>query len=163
MRNDEPARTRFFTDSIAAGAQITNTVDLGEFYDLSQSGRYEIAYRVAAYGLFDDRSTGSSRQGFLESWVISIKIDGRAAKGKPSPPATGGFTACSTTQQTQLIVARTDAKTYATNAASYLNAGSEGARGQTGAKSLAATDPDSAIRNADSHEYFAENTPAAQT
>ena len=39
--------------TIAPGEQITSTVDLGEFYDLSRSGRYEIAYRVAAYGLFD--------------------------------------------------------------------------------------------------------------
>ncbi len=31
---------------------------------------------------------------------------------------------------------------------------------QRGAQSLASTDPDNAISNADSHEYFAENTPA---
>ena len=31
--------------------------------------------------------------------------------------------------------------------------------GQTGARSLAISNPDDAIRNADSHEYFAENTP----
>lgn len=31
--------------------------------------------------------------------------------------------------------------------------------GQSGAKSLAISDPDSALNNADSHEYFAENTP----
>lgn len=31
--------------------------------------------------------------------------------------------------------------------------------GQSGAKNLAISDPDSAVRNADSHEYFAENTP----
>ncbi len=31
--------------------------------------------------------------------------------------------------------------------------------GQTGAKNLAISNPDDAIRNADSHEYFAENTP----
>jgi peptidyl-Lys metalloendopeptidase len=31
--------------------------------------------------------------------------------------------------------------------------------GQTGARSLALSDPEDAIRNADSHEYFAENTP----
>ncbi len=32
--------------------------------------------------------------------------------------------------------------------------------GQTGARSLAATDPDSEVENAYSHEYFAENTPS---
>lgn len=31
--------------------------------------------------------------------------------------------------------------------------------GQTGAKNLANSNPDSTIRNADSHEYFSENTP----
>lgn len=31
--------------------------------------------------------------------------------------------------------------------------------GQSGAKNLASSDPDAALRNADSHEYFAENTP----
>ncbi|HZH44217.1 MAG TPA: M35 family metallo-endopeptidase [Lysobacter sp.] len=31
--------------------------------------------------------------------------------------------------------------------------------GQSGAKNLAASDPDGAVRNADNHEYFAENTP----
>lgn len=34
--------------------------------------------------------------------------------------------------------------------------------GQSGAASLALTDPAKAINNADSHEYFAENTPALQ-
>ena len=32
--------------------------------------------------------------------------------------------------------------------------------GQTAAKALALSDPAKAIANADSHEYFAENTPA---
>ena len=32
--------------------------------------------------------------------------------------------------------------------------------GQTGAKNLAVTDPNAAVTNADSHEYFAENTPS---
>ncbi|MGH8109105.1 MAG: M35 family metallo-endopeptidase [Arenimonas sp.] len=31
--------------------------------------------------------------------------------------------------------------------------------GQTGAKNLAISNPDDAVRNADSHEYFSENTP----
>jgi peptidyl-Lys metalloendopeptidase len=34
--------------------------------------------------------------------------------------------------------------------------------GQSGAKSLAISDPSKALDNADSHEYFAENTPALQ-
>jgi peptidyl-Lys metalloendopeptidase len=34
--------------------------------------------------------------------------------------------------------------------------------GQSGAKSLALSDPDQALNNADSHEYFAENQPSQQ-
>ena len=34
--------------------------------------------------------------------------------------------------------------------------------GQSGAKSLAISDPTKALNNADNHEYFAENTPALQ-
>jgi len=34
--------------------------------------------------------------------------------------------------------------------------------GQSGSKSLAISNPDGALNNADSHEYFAENTPAQQ-
>jgi peptidyl-Lys metalloendopeptidase len=34
------------------------------------------------------------------------------------------------------------------------------AYGQSAAKSLALSNPDLALNNADSHEYFAENTPA---
>ena len=33
------------------------------------------------------------------------------------------------------------------------------AYGQTAARNLAISNPDNAVRNADSHEYFAENTP----
>jgi peptidyl-Lys metalloendopeptidase len=36
------------------------------------------------------------------------------------------------------------------------------AYGQTNAKALAISDPSKALNNADSHEYFAENTPAQQ-
>jgi peptidyl-Lys metalloendopeptidase len=32
--------------------------------------------------------------------------------------------------------------------------------GQAGAANLAITNPDAAVQNADSHEYFGENTPA---
>ena len=32
--------------------------------------------------------------------------------------------------------------------------------GQTSAKSLAKSNPSQAVMNADSHEYFAENTPS---
>jgi peptidyl-Lys metalloendopeptidase len=36
----------------------------------------------------------------------------------------------------------------------------DNAYGQSAAKSLAISNPTKALNNADSHEYFAENTPA---
>ncbi len=253
-----PAATRSDYLSLKSGESIVQVVDLGEFYDLSGTGRYEIAYSVAAQGLFDEKSAASAQRDALVSAPINVKVEGRG-KGKPPPPpppppGSGNttFTACSTTQQSQLIAARNAATTYASNALGYMNVGTSGARystwfgiyldarystvktnfgeisramdaalvnfncsskrnvyayvypndpykiylgrvywsapaigtdsqagtlihemshftvvagtddvvyGQTGAKNLAISDPDGAVRNADSHEYFAENDP----
>jgi peptidyl-Lys metalloendopeptidase len=242
------------------GASVSSVVDLGDFYDFTGTGRYEISYNVSAYDLFGKNSTVSRPKDTLTSATISLKVAGRAAKGKPQPPPPPPpnpdgniFRACSTAQQSALNVARTNAKQYAANAASYLTTGSQGLRyttwfgvvgttgrygtvkshfsaisgamqtapitfdcsskrkvyayvypddpfkiylgsvywsapalgtdsqagtlihemshftnvagtddvvyGQAGAKSLAISNPDAAITNADSHEYFAENTP----
>ncbi len=242
--------------SVKSGESITRAVDLGESYDLTGTGQYEVAFNVSAYGLLDEKKSNVQA---LVSSAISLKVGGRAAKGgkptPPPPPAPGGtsFNACSTTQQSVLAAARNAAKTYASGALGYLNAGTTGSRyttwfgivettrydtvrsnfekisgrmadagitfdcsskrnvyayvypnapytiylgrvywnapatgtdsqagtlihemshftvvagtddvvyGQAGAMNLASTDPASAIRNADSHEYFAENTPA---
>ena len=251
-----PAATGSDYVRLEAGGSITSTVDLGAFYDLSASGTYEIAYSVAAYGLLAGKGNASGREA-LASATVSVKVEGRAGKGKPTPPPPpppGGnsFTACTTAQQSALVLARTDAKGYAANSASYLADVTQGPRyttwfgvydanrynrvssnfvaisnamniatvafdcsskrnvyayvypddpykiylgkvywtapgtgtdskagtlihemshftvvadtddvvyGQTGAKSLAISDPAGAVRNADSHEYFAENTP----
>jgi peptidyl-Lys metalloendopeptidase len=240
--------------ALKAGEQLSRVVDLGDGYDLTQSGTYEIAYDVSSAELFEGKSSAAGPDS-LASAPVSVKVEGRAAKGKP-PGGGGGtpeFTACSTTQQSQLTAARGNASTYAQNASAYLNAGTVGPRyttwfglfasqrynqvsgnfvkissafasanitydcsskrnvyafvypsqpykiylgrvywsapatgtdsqagtlihemshftvvagtddlayGQTAAKALATSDPASAIRNADSHEYFAENTPA---
>jgi peptidyl-Lys metalloendopeptidase len=53
-------------------------------------------------------------------------VEGRLAKGKPTPPPTpspGGnaFNACTTTQQTILVNARNTAKTYASSAVNYID------------------------------------------
>ncbi len=245
--------------SLKAGESVTSVVDLGASYDLSGTGRYEVAYRASSAYLFDER--GSSRQldDTLVSEKVALKVVGRASKGKPSPPPppppSGGntFTACTTAQQSALVSARALATTYASGSLGYLNAGTQGPRyttwfgvysatryttvkthfgaissamanagisfdcsskqnvyayvypnqpyriylgrvywtapaggtdsqagtlihemshftvvagtddvvyGQTGAKNLAITNPDAAVTNADSHEYFAENTPS---
>ena len=240
--------------ALKAGEQLSRVVDLGDAYDLTQSGNYEIAYDVSSAELFEGKNSAAAPDS-LASAPVSVKVEGRAPKGKPPGGGGGtpGFTACSTTQQSQLTAARANASTYAQIASAYLNAGTAGPRyttwfgvyasqrynrvssnfvkissafasanitydcsskrnvyafvypsqpykiylgrvywaapgtgtdsqagtlihemshftvvagtddlayGQTAAKALATSDPASAIRNADSHEYFAENTPA---
>jgi peptidyl-Lys metalloendopeptidase len=253
-----PAATGQDYISLKSGESFTSVVNLGDYYDLSQSGQYEIAYGVASFNLFDEKGNAFKFRDVLTSEKISLQAAGRAPRAKPTPPPTpppGGnsFNACTVEQQTLLVSARNQAKTYASNAENYLLANTQGPRyvtwfgvysssryntvksnftdisdamdnagvafdckckqnyyayvypnqpykiylckvfwsaplsgtdskagtlihemshfdvvagtddvvyGQTGAKNLASTDPNLAITNADSHEYFAENTPA---
>ena len=253
-----PAATGKDYVSLKAGQSISSTVNLGEYYDLSQSGQYEISYGVAAFNLFDEKGNAFKYRDTLVSEKISLTVEGRAAKGKPTqppPPPPGGnsFNACTVDQQNLLVSARNQAKTYASNAENYLLANNQGQRyttwfgvyslsryttvkqnftdisdamdnagitfdckckqnyyayvypndpykiylckvfwqaplsgtdskagtlihemshfnvvagtddvvyGQAGAMELASEDPNLAITNADSHEYFAENSPA---
>ena len=245
--------------SLKAGESITHTVNLADYYDLSQSGQYEVFYAVASFQLFDQKANGFKYRDSLISEKISISVEGRAPKGKPTPPPTPGpggttFNACTADQQPLLMQARMDATAYATESKNYLanlntsttqrypewfgafsigryntvvshfNAISNAFNtagitfdckckqpyyayvypnepytiylckvfwqapptgtdskagtlihemshfdvvagtddviyGQAGARDLADSDPDLAITNADSHEYFAENTP----
>ena len=248
--------------SLKAGQSISHTVSLAEYYDLSQSGHYEVFYAVASSQLFDEKGSASATRDNLISEKVSFRAEGRAPKGKPTqppPPPPGGnsFNACTVDQQDLLVSARNQAAAYANNAKTYLNSHNSGtprylewfgaytsarynivkgnfdniARdmavdmtgagitfdckckqpyyayvypnqpyniylckvfwqaplsgtdskagtlihemshfdvvagtddvvyGQAGARNLADTDPDAAITNADSHEYFAENTP----
>ena len=253
-----PAATGKDYISLKSGESITSTVDLDEYYDLSASGDYEIFYAVAAYNLFDEKGNTFKYRDVLTSEKIGVSVDGRAAKGKPTPPPPpppGGnsFNSCTADQQSLLASARSQATTYASGAKSYVGANKQGARyttwfgtydlaryttvtnhfnaitnaftnagitfdcgckqnyyayvypnqpytiylckvfwtapltgtdlkagtlihemshfnvvastddwvyGQAGAKSLAISDPNKAIDNADNHEYFAENNPA---
>jgi peptidyl-Lys metalloendopeptidase len=244
--------------SLKAGQSISHTVDLAEYYDLSQSGQYEVFYAAAAFDLFDEKGNAFKFRDSLTSEAVSLKVEGRPAKGKPTPPPTpppGGnsFNACTVDQQNLLIQARAQATTYATESKNYMNSHTSGTPrylewfgayslsryttvtnhfnaisnafntagiafdckcrgnyyayvysnqpyniylckvfwqaplsgtdskagtlihemshfdivagtddvvyGQAGARDLADTDPNLAITNADSHEYFAENTP----
>ena len=245
--------------SLRAGQSISFTVNLAEYYDLSQSGQYEVSYAVASRQLFDEKGNAAKSRDTLISEKVSIHVEGRAAKGRPTqppPPPPGGnsFNACTVDQQTLIAQARTQATTYATESKNYLHGHSSGTQryvewfgafttsryntvtthfdkiseafnsagitfdckckqpyyayvypnqpyniylckvfwqaplsgtdskagtlihemshfdvvagtddvvyGQAGARELADTDPNAAITNADSHEYFAENTPA---
>lgn len=246
--------------SIKSGETVVYNVNLGDYYDLTRSGQYEIFFIASSYFLFSEKDKNTSDPETLTSPSISFKVDGRSPKGKPTPPPPpppGGttFTACTVDQQALLLSARTEARNYASGAENYLLAGLQGSRyvtwfgvysdsryttakthftsisdawdnagvtfdckckqnyyayvypndpykiylcrvfwqapltgtdskagtlihemshfdvvastddfiyGQTGAKSLAITNPDNAVMNADNHEYFAENTPPLQ-
>lgn len=119
--------------SLKAGESITSIVNLGDYYDLSESGQYEVAYAVASFNLFDEKGNAFKFRDVLTSEKISMQVAGRAPKGKPTPPPTpppGGnaFSACTDTQITQLVAARDQAKTYASDAENYLLANKQGPR-----------------------------------
>ena len=240
-----PAPTGNDYINLKPGENFTRTVDLGLYYDLTTSGSYELEYDADVTGVSSNK--------------IQLAVEGRA--GAPlvdvvTPLAVTGsssFNKCTTTQQSDVVLARSNASTYAASALSYLNAHNSGttryttwfgifdsgrystvtshysaisnamdaasmtfdcgckkkyyayvypnqpytiylcsvfwtapaigtdskagtlihemshfnvvastddwAYGQSAAKSLAISDPVKAIDNADSHEYFAENTP----
>ena len=245
--------------SLKSGESISHTVNLADYYDFSQSGQYEVFYAVADFQLFDEKANGFKVRDSLVSEKISLSVEGRAPKGKPTPPPTpppGGnaFNACTVDQQNLIVQARSQATTYANESKNYLSTHNSGTPrylewfgafsssryntvvshfnaisnafvnaginfdckckqpyyayvypnqpyniylckvfwqaplagtdskagtlihemshfdvvagtddvvyGQAGARDLADTNPDAAITNADSHEYFAENTPA---
>jgi peptidyl-Lys metalloendopeptidase len=253
-----PAATGRDYISLRSGESISYTVSLAEYYDLSQSGQYEVAYAVAAFNLFDEKGNGSLLRDSLVSNAVSLSVEGREPRAKPTPPPPpppGGnsFNACTVDQQNLLVAARNQAKIYAADSESYLNSHNSGTPrylewfgaytssrystvtanfiaisnamdnagiafdckckqpyyayvypnqpyniylckvfwqaplsgtdskagtlihemshfnvvagtddvvyGQAGARDLADNDPNAAITNADSHEYFAENTP----
>jgi peptidyl-Lys metalloendopeptidase len=253
-----PAVTSKDYISLEAGQSISHTVNIADYYDLSQSGQYEVSYAAASFQLFDEKANAFKFRDSLTSEKVSIGVEGRAPKGKPTPPPTptpgsNSFNACTVDQRTLLVQARTQTTNYANDAKTYLDSHNSGTPrylewfgtytssryntvksnfadiadamtnagiafdckckqkyyayvypnqpyniylcqafwsaplsgtdskagtlihemshfnvvagtddvvyGQAGARNLADTDPDAAITNADSHEYFAENTP----
>ena len=244
------------------GAALSGSLNLSAYYDLSASGHYAVSYDVRSPELYARQGKELLKvNGRLASNEVRLFIEGRS---RPvlhaiTPDIVNGatsFTGCSTTRQSQLLTARTDAGTYAADSLAYLNAGRQGNRyitwfgaylqsrydsartnftnisnavdnasvnfnctctdpnvyayvfanqpyniylcgafwgapatgtdskagtlvhemshftvvaatkdwvyGQQAARNLAKSDPTRAVTNADSHEYFAENTPPAE-
>lgn len=252
-----PAPTTADYVTLKPGASLVREVDLGAFYDLSVTGSYTLRYDVGSLNLHSEK--GAKGVEHLVSSEITVQVAGRAAQAPGdvlAPNTVNGtttFNRCTTSQQADLLTARTQASTYVAGAASYLQGSNPGLRyttwfgvfdtaryntvktnysaignamdnaavtfdcgckkryyayvypnqpytiylcsvfwtapmtgtdskagtlihemshfnvvagtddwvyGQSGAKSLAISDPNKAIANADNHEYFAENTPA---
>lgn len=286
-----PAATEQDYISLNSGESISSTVNLGEYYDLSVSGQYEIAYAVASFHLYSEKGNALKSKEVLTSEKVSVGVDARfkstatprpatatppavtatpgsGGGGKPTRTPSGtnptatptsgggggiGFTSCNATQQNTLTTAHVNAQTYASSSENYLYSISSGTSryvewfgafttsrfnltkahftsisnafdtapvvydcsctqsyyayvypnqpykiylcnafwtapmtgtdskagtlihemshftivadtddfvyGQTAARNLAISNPDNAVRNADNHEYFAENTP----
>jgi hypothetical protein len=71
--------------SLKAGKSISYTVNLAEYYDLSQSGQYEVAYAVAAYNLFDEKGNSYQSRDSLVSGPVSMKVeDAHPKANRPS-------------------------------------------------------------------------------
>lgn len=254
-----PAPTEKDYITLKAGETFEATVDLAGFYDLAQTGFYQINYRVETNNIFSPQSSLLDQSETLKSDIAQTYIEGRETKipveAADAVSGSTSYTGCTTSRQSSLLTARSNASTYAVNAFNYLNAGTQGARyttwfgtynstrystvrshfsnirsamdtasvrfnctctdsayayvyptqpytiylcnafwgasstgtdskagtlvhemshfnviaatddwayGQTAAKNLARTNTTRAVDNADSHEYFAENTPAQQ-
>lgn len=120
--------------TLRSGESFTRTVDLRAYYDLSVSGGYSIQYHVSAWNLRSEKATLLKRDDTLSSNQLGMSLEGRATdlSGRTITPdvVTGStsFTTCTTTQQSSLITARSQASTYAANASAYLNAGTQGSR-----------------------------------
>jgi peptidyl-Lys metalloendopeptidase len=122
--------------SLKAGQSISHTVNLSEYYDFSQTGQYEVFYAVASFQLFSEKGNAFQIPDSLTSEKISLKAEGRAPKGKPTqppPPPPGGnsFNACTVDQQSLLVSARNQAKTYASESSNYLNTHNSGTQRYT--------------------------------
>ena len=108
---------------LKAGESVTSVVNLGEYYDLSQSGQYEVFYAVAAYNLYDPKGNNFKYREVLVSEKISIDIAGRVKPAPtPTPPPSGGvsYNRCTVDQQSLLLNAHNNAITYSSGAESYL-------------------------------------------
>jgi len=120
--------------SLKAGESITFDVDIALYYDLSVSANYSIIYDVSSWDLYSEKGNGKKDADRLTSNEIMVFITGRESGISPATEAlfaasgTTSYTKCTTAQQSALIVARTDASTYANDAPSYLNAGTLGYR-----------------------------------
>ncbi len=129
-KRPSPAAADYVT--LKPGASLTRSVDLSAYYDFSVSGNYSVSYDVSAWNLYSEKASG-----LFSASMASAKVDfyaeGRAAKtgGEITPLAVTGsttFNKCTTSQQSDLTTARSQASTYSADALSYLNSGKTGSR-----------------------------------
>jgi peptidyl-Lys metalloendopeptidase len=120
---------------IPAGGSVSARVELSSVYDISRSGEYSIQYRVPVREAL--RATGAkvaaAKLGNIESNVLTLGIerDERLIAQAPADPQAPGlifdeyrtpsFVSCSSTRQSTLISALSNAQTISQRARDYLN------------------------------------------
>jgi peptidyl-Lys metalloendopeptidase len=115
------------------GESFTRAVNLADYYDLSISGSYTVAYSVKSPNLYPQERVANRQTEGLKSNSVSLYAEGRAAKTRQTeaPSAVSGtssFTKCTTSQQSLTLTARNDAAVYASDSLNYLLSGSTGPR-----------------------------------
>lgn len=121
---------------IPAGGSVSARVELSSAYDISRSGEYSIQYRVPVREAL--RVTGAkvaaAKLGHIESNVVTLGIErderliAQAPVDDVQAPGlivgeyrTPSFVSCSTTRQSTLITALSNAQTISQRARDYLN------------------------------------------
>jgi peptidyl-Lys metalloendopeptidase len=122
---------------IPAGGTVSARVELSSAYDITRSGEYSIQYRVPVREAL--RATGAkvaaARLGNIESNVVNLAIerDARLAQqapidfeaGEPNVIFDGyrtpSYVSCSTTRQSSLVTALSNAQSISLKARDYLN------------------------------------------
>jgi peptidyl-Lys metalloendopeptidase len=128
---------------LKAGKSYNQKIELSAMYDMSVTGNYTVKYRAGSLDLFGSNgaqgfAAGGKEVGELHSTVVAMWINGRhnaLVSASPSPaPALASLagsvstTSCTSSRTTAINTAVSGAKTYASGALSYLNAGTKGAR-----------------------------------
>ena len=119
---------------IPAGGSVAARVELSAAYDISRTGEYSIQYRVPVREAL--RAIGvevaAAQLGHIESNVLSLGIERderliaeRSAAEAPEPgigkALTPGFVSCSSTRQSSLVTALSNAQSISLLARNYLN------------------------------------------
>ena len=132
-----PAPTEKDYITLEPGKSFEATIDLAGYYDLAETGFYQVNYRAEAVEGDTNPSLISAKAEqpeALRSEAVQAWVTGRETKiaaDESAANAVSGstnYTGCTSTRQSSLLTARGNASTYAANSYNYLVAGTAGAR-----------------------------------
>jgi peptidyl-Lys metalloendopeptidase len=112
---------------IPAGGSVSADVELSSVYDMSRTGEYSIQYRVPVREVL--RQTGAKAAGSIESNVASLGIERESAlEPLPAEITAGGsdkylapgYVSCSSSRQSTLVSALSNAESMSLRAKNYL-------------------------------------------